>query len=112
MTHDGYDHLRESADRQNGHFRTRPEYDTSSVVRMTQAERDAIDAQYPYTIGQLDEPMTFSDEGTLMPPKGYTEEWSAYEERVHRERMRQRILIVAGVGMLTLALIIIIAVTQ
>lgn len=110
MTHDGYDHLRESADwardeaKQNGEYR--PTYDTSSIVRMTEAERAAIDKLYPY--GEA--PLTFDDEGTVMPPKGYTEEWAAYEERMHREMMRQRILIVAAVGAIALAVIIAIAV--
>jgi len=77
---------------------------------MTERERELIDSMYP---PQPDsEPMSFDAEGTVYPPRGYVEEWAAYEERVHRERMRQRILIVAGVGIITLALIIIIAVTQ
>ena len=78
---------------------------------MTERERAAIDKLYPY--GEA--PLTFDDEGTVMPHwidtrTGEIEEWTEYEERVFRERMRQRILIVAAVGAIALAVIIAIAV--
>lgn len=110
MPHDDYDHLRESADSDTKW--ARPAYDVSSVVRMTEAERAAIDTLYP-----PDLPIRVHDDGETVVEEIDTrtgqaryilwDKWIADEmDRRHRDMMNTRIAIVAIVGIIAGAIIV------